>query len=78
MITQLQKLSNFVIFQTEEGKINIDVFFAHDNLWLTQKIMAELFETTKQNISLHLKNIFDEGELDEKSVVKEFLTVQSE
>ena len=50
---QLEKISNFVIFKTEEGKVNIDVFFAHDTLWLTQKIMAELFDTTKQNISLH-------------------------
>ena len=74
MTKQLQKLNNFVIFQTEEGKINIDVFFAYETLWLTQKVMAELFDTTKQNISLHLKNIFDKRELEEKSVVKEFLT----
>ncbi len=73
---QLEKISNFVIFKTEEGKVNIDVFFAHDTLWLTQKIMAELFDTTKQNISLHLQNIFNEGELSIKSTVKDFLTVQ--
>lgn len=72
--SQLQKLSNFVIFQTEEGKVNIDVFFAYETLWLTQKVMAELFATTKPNISMHLKNIFAEGELNENSVVKEFLT----
>jgi hypothetical protein len=52
---QLQKLSNFVIFQTDEGKVNIDVFFAYETLWLTQKIMAELFDTTKPNINMHLK-----------------------
>ncbi len=75
---QLQKFNNFVIFQTEEGKVNIDVFFAYDTLWLTQKVMAELFETTKQNISLHLKNIFDERELEEESVVKEFLTTAAD
>ena len=75
---QLEKISNFVIFKTEEGKINIDVFFAHETLWLTQKIMAELFDTTKQNISLHLQNIFNEGELNIKSTVKDFLTVQKE
>lgn len=78
MANELQKLSNFVIFQTEEGKVNIDVFFAYETLWLTQKVMAELFDTTKQNVSLHLKNIFDEGELDEKSVVKEFLTTAAD
>lgn len=76
--TQLQKLSNFVIFQTDEGKVNIDVFFAHDTLWLTQKVMAELFDTTKENISMHLKNIYSEGELEESATVKEFLTVQTE
>lgn len=75
---QLQKLENFVIFQTDEGKINIDVFFAHDTLWLTQKVMAELFDTTKQNISLHLQNIYDEGELSRLATVKDFLTVQNE
>jgi len=78
MANELQKLSNFVIFQTEEGKVNIDVFFADETLWLTQKVMAELFDTTKQNISLHLKNIFNEGELEENSVVKEFLTTATD
>ncbi|TRZ78479.1 cell filamentation protein Fic [bacterium] len=71
---ELQKLNNFVIFKTDEGKVNIDVFFAEDTLWLTQKIMAELFGTTKQNVSLHLQNIFREKELDDKAVVKDFLT----
>lgn len=75
---ELQKINNFVIFQTDEGKINIDVFFAEDTLWLTQKVMAELFGTTKQNISLHLQNIFKEQELAENSVVKDFLTTASD
>lgn len=78
MAKQLQKLSNFVIFQTSTGKVNIDVFFADDNLWLTQKIMAELFGTTPQNITLHLGNIFSDGELDESATSKEFLQVQQE
>lgn len=75
---KLQKINNFVIFKTNEGKINIDVFFANNTLWLTQKVMAELFGTTKQNISLHLQNIFKEKELNEKTTVKDFLTVQKE
>lgn len=78
MANELQKLSNFVIFQTEEGKVNIDVFFAYETLWLTQKVMAELFGTTSQNITLHLGNIFSEGELNEDATSKEFLQVQSE
>jgi hypothetical protein len=75
---QLQKLSNFVIFQTDEGKVNIDVFLAYETLWLTQKIMAELFDTTKPNINMHLKKIFKEGELNENSVVKDFLTTAAD
>ena len=50
----------------------------NETIWLSQQQMAVLYKTTKQNISLHIKNIFDENELDEKSTVKEFLTVQSE
>lgn len=78
MTNEMQKLSNFVMFQTEEGKINVDVFFAFETLWLTQKVMAELFGTTPQNITLHLGNIYAEGELSEKATSKEFLQVQSE
>ncbi len=77
-MTNPQIFNNFVIFQTETGKVNVDVFFKDDNLWLTQKLMAELFETSKQNISLHIKNVFDSEELSEESTVKEFLTVQKE
>lgn len=69
---QLEKLENFVIFQTEDGNVNIDVFFHNDNLWLTQKLMATLFEVERSVISKHLKNIFTEGELDEKSVCANF------
>ena len=65
---------DIIIYQTEDGQTKIDVKFEDENVWLTQSMLAELFDTTKQNISLHLKNIFDEGELDEKSVVKDFLT----
>jgi hypothetical protein len=75
---KLQKINNFVIFKTNEGKVNIDVFFVNDNLWLTQKVMAELFGTTKQNVSLHIRNIFKELELEENSVVEESSIVQIE
>ncbi len=65
----LEKFNNFVIFQTKNGKVNIDVFFRDDTLWLTQKKMGELFEVNIPAISKHLKNIFEIGELDEKVVV---------
>jgi len=70
--TDLQKFSNFVIFQTKTGKINIDVFFHNETLWLTQEKMADLFEKDRTVITRHLKNIFNEGELEEDSVCANF------
>ncbi len=76
--THPQEFSNFVIFKIDHTKINVDVLFENETLWLTQKRMAELFETTPQNITLHLKNIYKEEELFEDSTCKEFLQVQQE
>jgi len=70
--------SELLIYQSEDGKIKVDVCFQNETVWLTQQLMAELFQTTKQNISLHVQNIYEEGELVPKSTVKEFLTVQVE
>jgi len=64
----LQRFSNFVIFQTEDGKVNIDVFFKDETLWLTQKAISMLFEKDRSVISKHLKNIFESGELIEDMV----------
>ena len=69
---------NIIIYQTDNGLTKIDVRVENETVWLSQQQMAGLYDTTKQNISLHIKNIFDEGELDENSTVKEFLTVQKE
>ncbi len=66
--------SEILIYQSPDGKTRIDVTLADDTVWLSQSQMADLFQTTKQNISLHVKNIFDEKELRENSVVKEYLT----
>ncbi len=66
--------NQIAFYQSEDGRVNIEVFYAEENTWLSQKKLAELFDTTKQNISLHLGNIFKEGELSEDSVVKNFLT----
>jgi len=66
--------NQIAFYQTPDGSVNIEVFYAEENIWLTQKRMAELFDTTKQNISLHLQNIFQDDELDKNAVVKEFLT----
>ena len=67
-----------VIYQTEDGSTKIDVRFEHDTVWLTQQQMAVLFQTSKQNVSLHIRNCFNEGELEENSVVKESLTTASD
>lgn len=69
---------DIIIYQTEDGLTKIDVKVENETVWLSQQQMAELYGTTKQNISLHIKNIFDENELNENSTVKEFLTVQKE
>jgi len=70
--------SQIIIYQTENGETKLDVRFQDETVWLTQKLMAELFQTTSQNITIHLKNIFDEGELDEEATCKDFLQVQKE
>ena len=70
--------SQIVIYKTENGQTKIDVRFEIETVWLTQNALAELFQTTKQNISQHIKNIFEEGELQPNSVVKDFLTTAAD
>jgi len=70
--------AEFLVFTSQTGEDTIEVRVQDETVWLTQSLMAELFQTTKQNISLHLKNIFHERELDEISVVKDFLTTASD
>ena len=67
-----------VIFETIDKEISLSVEILENTVWLTQNQMAELFKTTKQNISLHANNCFKEGELDKKSVVKESLTTAAD
>jgi len=70
--------SQILLYQTEDGRSRIEVRLEDETVWLSQNLMAELFQTTKQNISLHIHNIFKEGELDQHSVVKEYLTTASD
>ena len=70
--------NQIILYETGEGKIRVEVRFENESFWLTQKAMAELFQTTPQNITLHLKNIFQEQELDPISTCKESLQVQQE
>lgn len=70
--------SEVILYQTPDGKTKLDVQIEGETVWLNQIQMAELFETTKQNISLHINNIYKEGELSKKSTVKDYLTVKTE
>jgi hypothetical protein len=74
----LHTTSQILIYQAEDGQTKIEVQLQAETVWLSQKQMAELFQTTKQNIGQHLRNIFDEGELDENSVVKKFFTTATD
>ena len=60
-----QDNDKILIYTSDDGQVKIEVRLEDENVWLTQNAMAELFNTTKQNISLHIKNIFEENELNE-------------
>lgn len=70
--------SNILLYETEEGKINVDVILKDETIWLSQKSMADLFECSSDNISLHLKNIFQENELDKSSTTEKISVVRKE
>jgi hypothetical protein len=78
MADQKNNTSQFIIYQTEKGETRLDVRFQDETVWLTQRLMSELFLTTPENILMHLKNIYQEGELDEKATTKDFLVVRQE
>lgn len=70
--------SGFFIYQTEDGRTRVQCRFENETVWLTQQQMAELFQTTKQNVGQHLKSLFAEGELVQDSVVKESFTTAAD
>ena len=70
--------NNVVIYTSKDGIIKVDTTVDDDTVWMSQNELAKLFDTTKNNISLHMKNIFESGELEESATVKKFLTVQKE
>lgn len=67
-----------IFYQSEDGSIRLETRLENDTLWLTQQQMAELFQTSKQNISHHVRSIYAEGELAAQATVKNYLTVQRE
>ncbi len=78
MNKNLMSKSEFLLYTSPQGDIRVEVFFKDETVWLTINKIAELFNTTKQNISYHLQNIYDSGELAKKPTVKKILTVQKE
>jgi hypothetical protein len=71
-------MSSLILYQTPDGKASVQLRSIDGNIWLTQLEIAELFATTKQNVSLHAKNVLEEGELSSEATVKDSLTVQIE
>ena len=76
--TIMENRGEILLYQSEDGTVKIDVRMENETVWLSQKSMAELFQTTVPNINIHLKNIFDEGELDPNRTIKDFLIVRLE
>ncbi len=72
------KQPNFLIYSTPNNNVRVDVFIQDETVWLTQKSLAELFDTSTQNITTHLKNIYQDAELQEEATCKEILQVQLE
>jgi len=70
--------NQIAFYKSPDGSVNIEVLYAEENIWLTQKKMVELFDTTPQNITQHLKNIYSESEADQKATCKDFLQIQKE
>ena len=71
-------LSKFILYTAPSGAVRVDVFLEGETVWLTQKSMGVLFDTTPQNITIHLKNIYESGEIEQEATCKEILQVQKE
>lgn len=78
MSNELENTGRILIYQNEKGDTKIDVYFEDDTIWMTQKNIAELYQTTPQNITLHIKNIYTDGELEELATCNNYLQVQNE
>ncbi len=76
--SDLPARGQFLVYATEDGRAKIEVRLENETVWLTQQHMADLFQTTQQNISLHLQNIYEEGELQRGATHKEYLSVRQE
>lgn len=78
MSNEMENTGKILIYQNEKGDTKIDVYFEEDTIWMTQRSMAELYQVTPQNITLHIKHIYQDGELDPAATCKQYLQVQTE
>lgn len=74
----MENQNKIIIYKTTDGKVELDVKIENETVWLTQSQMSDLFQSTKQNVALHISNIYEDNELNQSSTVKEYLTVQKE
>lgn len=77
-LTNIEGSGEIVLYCTEDGAVRVQCRFEEETIWMTQQLMAELFQTTIPNISMHVRNIFEEGELNPEATVKKSLTVRQE
>lgn len=78
MNNEIESTGKILIYQNEKGDTKIDVYFEEDTIWMSQRSMSELYQTTPQNITSHIKNIYKDGELAANSTCKDFLQVKTE
>ena len=78
ILTIRSSVAEFLIFEKQSHADSIEVLYKEDTLWMTQKMMGKLFDCSTDNIGLHLKNIFESGELDRRSVTEEFSATASD
>ena len=74
----MNKENKLILYKDESGKVSLNVRFADEDVWLTRENLAEIYATTPQNISLHIGNIYQDGELDEMATRKKFFLVRQE
>ncbi len=77
-IMKEEQKGEIIIYQSEEGRTKIEVRLENENIWLTQAQLVELYQSSKSNISEHIKYVFEEGELSENSVVRKFRTTATD
>ena len=78
MSREIDSEGKILIYQTEKGDTKIDVYFENDTIWMPQRGIAELYQTSPQNITMHIRNIYSDGELEEEATCKNNLQVQNE